>query len=379
MLTGYPRFIAVFLTTTITVVMIAITALYQYDPLRLFHRTTNEPIRVTSDLRQQAISFIRYADYESVILGTSIFENTSADQASALFGEKFINLSLSGSSYHIRSYPLRKILQNRPIKTVLYSVDFLWGAYAGKLEVDYLYDNNRLNDFEVYLNKKYVRCLLNWSNDDDCRGAATTLDMPKTWKQQQPHMARFGGKKNWAKHKDNSQMARALNNWKTGIELLKQGKTEQIPEKKEQYYIEKITKQLDDSLIHYVKKYPKTQFIAVFPPYFIEIYARWQQSYPFRMRRFLHTIRYLVKQSSKYPNLRIFAFANHNYTDDIANYKDELHYHPDINASMLNDIANNTSQLTEHNVENFIKKLTNRANKFDLIGEFPLTAPQQSR
>lgn len=369
-MTGYKRFISILLVTLLTLTLSLLALLYRYDPLRLFSRTPDEPVRVVNDLRQQAISFIRYADYDSVILGTSMLENTSADQASELFGEKFVNLSLSGSTYYVRSFPLRKILQNRPIKTVIYSVDFLYQAAYGELPVSYLYDDNRLNDFGVYLNKKYLRCLLVWSDSDECRGVTTTLDMPRNWMQYPFYMARFGGVDKWKENKNHPQIQQALENWQKSITEIKNHTPTLIPPRKASHYIQQVTQQLDDGFLKYVGKYPDTRFIAVFPPYFIEMYAQWQQSYPSRMQRYLYTVEYLVKQTEKYPNLEVYAFANDDYTNDIANYKDEAHYHPDINRSMLTDIATGKDRLTSENVGTFIEKLSQRASAFDMEAEF---------
>ncbi len=371
-MTGYHRFIILLLVPILTITLTTITLLYQYDPLRLFSRHADEPIRVVSDLRQQAISFIRYTDYESVILGSSIMENASADQATKLFDEQFINLSLSGSTYFIRSFPLRKILQNRPVKTIIYSVDFLYKAAYGDLPVDYLYDDNRLNDFAVYLNKKYMQCLLEWSNSDSCRGVETTLDMPKNWMQYESHMKRFGGAESWKKNQDNAQIAHALKNWGMAIEAVENNSPILIPKRQEKYYTEKITQQLNEGLITYVRKYPNTRFIAVFPPYFINLFAQWQQSYPSRMCRYLHTLRYLVKQSEHYPNLQVYAFINNDYTNDIANYKDETHYHPDINRAMIAEIAAGKNRVTSENLDIIIRLLQNRAASYDLAKAYEL-------
>lgn len=365
-MTGYYRFIGILLLTLLTLTLSLLILLYRYDPLRLFSRTPDEPVRVVTDFRQQAMSYIRYADYESVILGTSMFENSSADQATELFGEKFVNLSLSGSTYYVRSFPLRKLLQDRPIKTIIYSVDFFNDADYGDLPVDYLYDDNRLNDFAIYLNKKYLRCLLEWSDSDECRGVKTTLDKPRNWMQHSFYMARFGGADKWQQNRNHLQIQQALENWQAGIKAVEQGKPTIIAPRKVAHYTQQITQQLDECLVDYVQKYPNTRFIAVFPPYFIELYAQWQQSYPSRMQRYLDTVHYLVEQSEKHPNLEVYAFANNDYTNDIANYKDEAHYHPDINRYMMSEIAAGTHRISTRNVNAFSKILQTRAADFNL-------------
>jgi hypothetical protein len=43
-------------------------------------------------------------------------------------------------------------------------------------EWTFLYDDNWLNDFQVYLNGHYLKCLAKWSDAPECVGRATDPD-----------------------------------------------------------------------------------------------------------------------------------------------------------------------------------------------------------
>ena len=52
-----------------------------------------------ANMRQQAAGIINNYEFDSIILGTSMLENTSAKEADEKLGSKFMNISLSGSNF----------------------------------------------------------------------------------------------------------------------------------------------------------------------------------------------------------------------------------------------------------------------------------------
>ncbi len=103
-----------------------LSALYVYDPLALFHKPWGRPETVHENMRLQAAGIIRHGDFDSVILGTSILENTSAREASRLLGGRFVNISISAGDFFERGLILRDLLAHRPVREVIYSLDFIY-------------------------------------------------------------------------------------------------------------------------------------------------------------------------------------------------------------------------------------------------------------
>lgn len=64
-------------------------------------------------MREQAAGIINSFEFDSVILGTSMLENTSAREASQKIGGIFVNISLAGSSFYERAIVLKKVLQKK--------------------------------------------------------------------------------------------------------------------------------------------------------------------------------------------------------------------------------------------------------------------------
>ena len=75
-----------------------------------------------------AAGLLRTYDYDGLILGTSMLENTSGEEAGRLLGGRFLNVSLSGSMAFERSYLLRFALRAGRVKHVVFSLD--WYAFG---------------------------------------------------------------------------------------------------------------------------------------------------------------------------------------------------------------------------------------------------------
>ena len=110
----------------------------------------------------------------------------------------------------------------------------------------------------------------------------------------------------------------------------------------------------------------KLIFTCFFPPYARLRYAIMKQSNPQEFEIYLETLRFVVQESSKYNNIKIFGFENEQFLDDIANYKDTSHYHQRYNSQMLQWMKNEDHLLTPSNIEAYIKDISIRAGKYPL-------------
>jgi len=67
-------------------------------PYRIFHKSFFRDNDYVKDLRIQAKGIIKTEDFDSIILGTSMAENFSPEEASRIFGGKFVNISIYSGS-----------------------------------------------------------------------------------------------------------------------------------------------------------------------------------------------------------------------------------------------------------------------------------------
>ncbi|MBL0703247.1 MAG: hypothetical protein JJV95_04620, partial [Sulfurospirillum sp.] len=190
-----------FFVTSSILALLFFGVLFVYDPLKIFHKPWKYKTYLQGNMRQQAAGIINNWEYDSLILGTSMLETTSSKEASQKLGGKFINISLSGSDYFERAIVLNYALKKRDIKKVLYSLDNVGSTGLGKGTKthtwNYLYDDNPFNDFNAYINNKYLKCLFSTSNKSICMGRKSDFDRPNTWHKTENHSVRFGGLDNW--------------------------------------------------------------------------------------------------------------------------------------------------------------------------------------
>lgn len=349
-------------------------AYYIYDPMQIFHKAWEREETFHKNMRQQAAGIINnFHDYNSVISGTSMIENTSSKEASEKLGGTFINISMPGSSYFERAIVLRSLFRQHTVKNLLYSLDP--DKYFTQVEsypnyplsqFDYLYDESRLNDFKLYANIKYLPCLLLQSTRKKCVGEKITLDRPSAWFENVNFSLQFGGLDKWIAAKNNEQIITSLKAISKTVEHLKCQETLSV-EKVDDTII-KAKKYIEENILDFVKKYPNTKFILLDPPYSRIQYAIWAQYDLPKFKVYKEVLRYLAKKSHEYSNLEVYSFGEEKFLDDIAIYKDLTHYHYSINSWMLSAISHNKGLLSTDTIDKYLNTITQKALNYDLIG-----------
>jgi len=344
------------------------SALFAYDPLALFHKPWGRAETLRENMRLQAAGVIRHGDFDSVILGTSIFENSSANEASRILGGRFVNLSISAGDFFERGLILRYLLERRPVRQVIYSLDFIYlnqrkGYWYYPLPTyDFLYDANPFNDIRAYLNGHFLGCLARWSEDPACVGRVAGLDRPNAWMGKPEEAERFGGLDAWCRTRGNPQIRDVYEKLSEAARAIHTG-TVQVPEPSQTGL---AIAYIEDNLIALIKEYPETQFHLVFPPYSRAKYAIWHQYRRGDAETHLAVIRYLAEMSSRLPNLHVLGFEDQEFLDDIARYKDLDHFNPEINTLIARSIGQGVHRITPMNVENYIAEASRRAKSYRL-------------
>ena len=349
-------------------------AYYIYDPMQLFHKAWGREVTFHKHMRQQAAGIINnFHNYDSVILGTSMIENTSSQEASEKLGGEFINISMPGSSYFERAIVLRSLFRQHNVKNILYSLDP--DKYFKQVEsypsyplsqFDYLYDKSTLNDFKLYANIKYLPCVLSQSSRKKCVGEKITLDRPGAWFDNINFSLQFGGLDKWIAAKDNEQIIGSFKAISQTVEHLKRQETVSL-EKADETII-KAKKYIEDNILDFVRKYPDTKFILLDPPYSRIQYAIWAQYNLPRFKVYKEVLKYLAENSDMYSNLEVYSFGEEQFLDDIATYKDLTHYHYSINSWMLSAIEQKKGLLHKDSISEYLESITQKALKYDLIG-----------
>lgn len=351
------------------VFMLFFLGMYVADPMQLFHKKWfGGKDMIFKRMYVQDAGIINSLDFDSVIFGSSMLENTSAKEASSLLGGNFFNISMSGSDFDERAVVLNHLLANRDVEKILYSMDasFLkMGKADGKFgSYAYLYDDSRLNDMKLYLfDAYYYRCIFTLFLSDECMGDTHDMDRPAAWKDIRTHKERFGGLKNWFADSDNKKIKTESLMILTAEKELNKNAVQYNPKKT---YLKKIHKYIDENVLKFAKQNPDTEFVLILPPASMLNNAIRAQTQPNIFYYYTETVKYLVARANKIDNVRIYGFDNIGYSQDIANYKDLTHYNHDMNSLMLKYIAEERGLLTDKNIDSYIRELTEAALKYDI-------------
>ncbi len=367
----FKKSVFIFLLTVLTTITLFLSTIYIYDPLQVFHKTWfNKKTRFSVYMREQDAGIINNYDFNSIILGTSMLKNTSSKEASQLLGGHFVNLSLSGASHNEKSLILDYALKNKKINKVIYSLDYYTydlNGYPQRMPT-YLYDSNYFNDFKIYINDKYLKCIFTNKKSKKCLGAKKSLDRPLADYMEKKNIDRFGGLDKWLNNKTRNNKIRNqkyLDDIVSTAKKVKKQKTKNLYNVEQEFLKQKVG--IDKYIIKPVIDNKTTEFIFIFPPNYRYRFAKWAQCKPDKFNLNMKIIEYIVKISSLHKNMKVFGFEDKDFLDDISNYKDTAHYHYSINSQMLNWISKNEGLLTINNLDEYINNITNKALSFDII------------
>ncbi|WP_086290576.1 hypothetical protein [Campylobacter devanensis] len=363
------KFIIATIITPIALGTILLSLIYIYDPFQIFHKPYFREATFFADMRKQALGIIKHYKFDSYIIGTSMLENTDSKEATSKLNSdgRWINISLSGSTFNQRAMVLDYIFQNQNPKHIIYSLD---GYYMvnmvnilsnSTLDWDFLYDNNLYNDIKLYINSKFMICALQFSDDERCVGNIDDIYQITNW--DRGHKKIFGGFDNWIKHKNNNQVNQTLIDIKNGN--IKNIEKEDIGDiSPQQDYLHKY-------LIRFFRDYPDTKFSIIIPTY-SRLFYRMQnikRAYSDNSKYFYtwaKSLKYFITQSSSYKNVKVYGFDDLDYADDIANYKDLAHYNKDLNSFQLDAIKNQTNILTPQNIDKYLATVEQKIKSYDI-------------
>jgi len=340
-----------------------VISLFVIDPYRILHKPWVRSDYFLHHLDIQAAGVINNVDFDAMILGTCMAENFSPNEASHLFGKTFVNLSAPDSSFGERSVVLNYVLKQKKLSKVIYSLDALSfdGESTGRMaSYQFLYDENPWNDIKLYMsNPKDIRYLFcgNHLFSTPCR-AGKDLEHLTEWYSKPEHHMRFGGLSEWFQPSNDRRTNNAIASISARIKVMDSNSSRPVDFQQLDASVSKRNKNFSQYLLHIADRNKDVEFYLFFPPYSRLAYTIAAKSDPQRFAKYLATIRFVVKECAKHQNIKVFGFETAEFLDDIANYKDSLHYHPMINSKMLLWMKNGEFELLPSNLENYINRIT---------------------
>jgi hypothetical protein len=367
----FSGYLSVVIKATLLIFMTYIGVIIYLDPLQIFHKAPFSEGYFYQDQATHNAGIINNYNFNSIIIGTSMLENTSSIEAGRLLNSSFVNLSIGGSKLADRALILERTLgiSTLSIKNIILSLDGFdrIGNYREMRPMSlysYLYDDVYFNDIKIYFNLKYILvagCQIVRKNIEYCSDLLRDVDNLNEWYSDKSQSDRFGGIDNWIDLGSGQQVKEALNEIVEVSKCVRENNCK-LSGNRYQHFEESF----NEYILKFSKSNPGVNFHLIFPPYSRLKYAIWSKANPKEFKSYLQAIKYIVLKSEHFQNTIVYGFDNLEFVDDISNYKDTTHYHPDINSMMLYSIRDKKNILNSDNIDSYIKKITQQAQVYDI-------------
>ncbi len=311
------------------------------DPIFHFHKPLDGLNYFLGDTRYYNNGIAKHFDYDALITGSSMTRNFKPSEMDELWEVNGIILPYDGPSFKEASDNLKIAFNaNDNIDMVIYSVD------GNRIDDDknhyvhdnipfYLYDNNIFNDLEYIFNKEIILQNTAVVVYNTLKGIDDfSFDNYSLW---EPGYA-------------------------TGYEGITASyarRTEKIDGQRELSEIEKETiyDNIEQNFFEIFKENPQTNFYLFFPPYSIAWFDESHMNG--ELVKDLEMYEYAASLFLQYDNVKLYSFFdNYDLITDFNNYRDRIHYLPDINKQLLEWMHAEEYLLTSENYKEHFSEIS---------------------
>lgn len=351
----YKKTLIITLSSALVFTFYFIIAAYIHDPLQVFHKPWSRKTTFVDNMREQSLGIIKHYEFDSVIIGNSLLENTSGFEANDKIGGRFVNLSTSGLRYFERYTILKFALNKKHLENAIIQLDAYLGSGSPSSAafVADAYEDNLFNQIKLYINAKYAKCIFLLSKSEKCIGKNIDLRLPNAWEERPEHVQFFGGYENWLKYKKTDELKIIYD------ALAKQNTLKVTPQE-----LDVFKKTVRDYVVPLPKDNPDTNFHIIIPPYSILFWGNPIQ-HGISLEYYKEVVKTLLRETQDMENVKVYWFYNSYFMEDITEYKDMSHYSPKMNSMFIDAIANNKNILTLDNLDEYFYKLESKVEKFD--------------
>ncbi len=348
------KWIGIVLSGVITILLLCGVCAFVLDPYFHYRKPDNGLIYgiIVSDPDEEryvASGIIRNYDFDAVIAGSSMTECFRTSQFDRLFDVHSVKLSVSGGQFSEINAICRQALNRHPdMKILLRSLDLSMidndKDEAGyDISLDYLYNDNPIDDLNYILNK-----------DTLLRGCGLNVIMA-TLKSREAF--NFDDYANWS---DSTEY---------GKEVVLAGYTrpnrggEIIALDSED--AERIRLNIEQNVTALAKEYPNTRFIYFMTPYSICYWDSLKQSG--RLQKEIQEQEEVIELLLSCENIELYSFCdNFELVCDLDNYRsDGTHYSGEVNEKILQWISTGDYRITWDNYQAYIERITTFYENYD--------------
>ncbi len=323
------KFIRSFFIRTLLLLAAVIAVVVIFDPFYQYHKPLPGLKAILTDKEYQCVGTLRNFDYNALIVGSSVCENYN----NGWFDEGFDCTSIKA----IRSYGATADLcylldiayEDHDLDYVFYNIDpsslsaSTEPTYVSTGCPMYLYDTNRLNDYQYVLNKDVLMEKLPYMLAYSFIGSYDE-----------------GDSYNWAQ-------------WKYFGRDMAMGLYTRLPSISEMQPETANTEELSGNialLTAQVEAHPETTFKFFFSPYSM---LWWDNAYRNGSRdAVIYNEKLAIAALLEYDNVEIYFYQDDKeIITNLDNYMDMIHFSKEINCYVYDKLANGEERLTKENYE----------------------------
>ncbi len=344
---SYKKWTVAFMAVILAAVVLIGGGTFLLDPLARYRSETDGIL--TSYKRDEMYTnpgVARNYDYDTVIVGTSMVQNTDVIEFNELTDCNMVKLTYAGGTAN----NMKQILDicfasGNEITTVYWGLDDfqLLSAHNETRHTlpDYLYKEDHLSDLDYLLNgdimfRHTAVDLLNTVRGKEQSLLSTGYVWPKSYK--------FGAKE-------------VISSFS-------------LPEKNNEnldYFITNVRANLEYNIKPLIEANQDTEFVFMFVPYSVLYW--YKEIYAGTFDKNMEAFSLAVEELLEYDNVSMYFFRNEtDITTDLSNYRDFSHYTGEINSYMTKAIANGECKLTKENYRSEIDEFIEFTVNFDYEG-----------
>ncbi len=327
--------------------LLVVTVNYILDPLYFYRFPSFYEPQYSTNARFQIPGFIRNAEYDTVLVGTSMSRNFQESHVDEILGGTSLNAALPASTAREQKLAVELALGEEKVERVLWEINMF--SFARPIEDV----EDEQNDFPYHLWDR------TWLNDYKYLFSVYPLEQMKRIIEEN----RAGS----VEHKDREML------YKFGFDnppltLDKVRELVNIPNgaARSDYRYDIMLPNFQANVVETVKAHPEVQFVFFHPPYALFWHVRAQKQLDQYIQEVTKTKIAMFQELSSLPNVKLYDFsADQEITHKVSNYMDIAHYFPVTNDWILQQIASEPPVLTEEEAIHKAKSVEEQVLQFD--------------
>lgn len=323
-------------------------SMYILDPLLQYGKESSPLTYYTYSEMYSNPGIARHYDYDTVLVGTSMIENTDVDEFDQMMGSKAVRLPYSGGT----------ALNMKTILDICFSSGNDIRAVYWELDEFQLFSNPDETRYPLpeYLYREDHREDLSYLLNLDIFYHYAVNDIIGTLRGQIQKAERRG--------------ETLYGEFSRSAVLKGYSRPEKSDTKRDSDIVmDKAAVNLSQNITPLLEAHPETEFVFYFVPFSI---LYWDQEVrKGSLDSTLDAVEYAVGQLLRYENVKVFFFHNEkDIITDLDNYKDYSHYGKWINSYLTQAMAAEQNRLTTDTYRNKIEELRQYIHSYDFDDVF---------